>query len=138
MLVTHEETEVEMARTAIMRPIERLAAEHGAAERLGMPVAELRERRAGACSRRELLRRGGLLGAAAVTGPAILASPTRAASGSAPRIAIVGGGIAGLNAALTLQDKGLASTVYEAAGRIGGRMHSDRSGYWADAQVSEF
>ena len=56
----------------------------------------------------------------------------------APRIAIVGAGISGLTAALTLKDKGLAATVYEASPSIGGRMHSDRSGYWADGQVSEF
>jgi monoamine oxidase len=61
-----------------------------------------------------------------------------AAAGSTPRIAIVGGGIAGLNAALTLQDKGLASTVYEAGPAVGGRMHSDRSGYWSNGQISEF
>ena len=44
---------------------------------------------------------------------------------TAPRIAIVGGGIAGLSAALTLADAGLASTVYESSSRLGGRMHSD-------------
>jgi len=54
-------------------------------------------------------------------------------------LAIVGGGIAGLSAAMTLADKGVASTVYEAStDRVGGRMHSDRTGYWADGQVSEF
>ena len=58
---------------------------------------------------------------------------------TAPRIAIVGGGIAGLNAALTLADKGFASTIYEAStDRVGGRMHSDRTGYWSNGQVSEW
>ena len=38
-----------------------------------------------------------------------------------PRIAIVGAGIAGLNAALTLQDAGLSCSIYEASDR----MHSD-------------
>jgi len=42
-----------------------------------------------------------------------------------PRIAIVGAGIAGLTAALTLQDAGLSCSVYEASNRIGGRMHTD-------------
>src|SRR5260370_1215120 len=53
------------------------------------------------------------------------------------QIAIVGAGIAGLNAALTLQDAGLSCTLYEASNRIGGRMHSDAM-TWADGMVSEW
>lgn len=53
------------------------------------------------------------------------------------RIAIVGAGIAGLNAALTLQDAGLVCQVYEASNRIGGRMHSDAT-TWAHGMVSEW
>src|SRR5258708_3113461 len=52
------------------------------------------------------------------------------------QIAIVGAGIAGLNAALTLQDAGLSCTIYEASHRIGGRMHSHAM-TWADGMVSE-
>ena len=129
-----------MARTPLLRVIERLVREHDVAERLGVSPGELRERRAEAgYSRGEFLKRSGAVGAAlVVVGPAAFARSARAAGGSSARIAIVGGGIAGLNAALTLQDKGLASTVYEASDRVGGRMHSDRSGYWANGQVSEF
>ena len=54
-----------------------------------------------------------------------------------PQIAIVGAGIAGLNAALTLQDAGLSCSIYEASDRIGGRMHSDTT-TWADGMVSEW
>lgn len=54
-----------------------------------------------------------------------------------PRIAIVGAGIAGLTAALRLQDVGLACDVYEAADRVGGRMHSE-SALWGDGAVSEW
>jgi monoamine oxidase len=54
-----------------------------------------------------------------------------------PQIAIVGAGIAGLNAALTLQDAGLSCSIYEASDRIGGRMHSD-STTWGDGMVSEW
>ena len=54
-----------------------------------------------------------------------------------PQIAIVGAGIAGLNAALTLQDAGLSCSIYEASDRIGGRMHSDTI-TWADGMVSEW
>lgn len=53
------------------------------------------------------------------------------------RIVIVGAGIAGLNAALTLQDAGLSCTIYEASNRIGGRMHSEAR-TWADGMVSEW
>ncbi len=54
-----------------------------------------------------------------------------------PRIAIVGAGIAGLNAALTLQAAGLSCNIYEASDRIGGRMHTDTT-TWADEMVSEW
>jgi monoamine oxidase len=54
-----------------------------------------------------------------------------------PRIAIVGAGIAGLNAALTLQDAGLSCDIYEASSCIGGRMHSDTT-TWGDGMVSEW
>ena len=51
-------------------------------------------------------------------------------------IVVVGAGIAGLNATLTLQDAGLSCTFYEASNRVGGRMHSDAI-TWADGMVSE-
>jgi monoamine oxidase len=126
-----------MARTPLARAVELLAKEHDAAETLGITPAQLRERHAERTfTRRELLRRGAVAGAAVTVGPGVLASAARAGSGF-PRVAIVGAGIAGLNAALTLQDKGIASTVYEASDRVGGRMHSDRNSYWANGQVSE-
>jgi monoamine oxidase len=131
-----------VARTPLLRAFQRLAEEHRAAESLGIPPAELRGRRQeGAHTRSDFLKRAGVTGAAAaMVGP--LAFAQRAGANgppAAPRIAIVGGGIAGLSAALKLADKGVASTVYEASTeRVGGRMHSDTSGYWANGQVSEF
>ncbi len=41
-----------------------------------------------------------------------------------PRIAIVGGGIAGLNALHTLKKNGLDATIYESSNRTGGRIFS--------------
>jgi len=121
-----------------MRALARLANEHHAAEARRITTAELRERRAEALyTRRQLVERAAAVGVAAAVAPAMLARAARAAGG-APRVAIVGAGIAGLNAALTLQDKGIGSTVFEASDRIGGRMHSDRSGYWDGGQVSEW
>jgi len=130
-----------MARTPLMRALQRLAWEHRAASQLGIEVERLRERgEMPGVSRREFLRRAGATGAAAaVAGPLVFARPARAAA--APRIAIVGGGIAGLAAALTLQDNGFYANVYESSGRVGGRMHSDWQefghGFWANGQQAE-
>jgi monoamine oxidase len=55
-----------------------------------------------------------------------------------PIVAVVGAGLGGLSAALTLHDAGVAATVYEAAGQVGGRVHSNAEGYWRDGQVSEW
>lgn len=120
-----------MARTPLLRALRRLARQHDAADALGIAPAELRRR--GALSRRDFLK--GLAAVSTVAAGTRFA-PLRAAA--APRIAIIGAGISGLTAGLTLQDKGIAATIYEASTRVGGRMHSDRSGYWADGQVSEF
>ncbi|HWX09234.1 MAG TPA: NAD(P)/FAD-dependent oxidoreductase, partial [Gaiellaceae bacterium] len=130
-----------MARTPLLRAFQQLAEEHRSADRLGISPAELRGRRdeAAGLSRREFLKRAVATGAVAAVGPAAFAGAAGAARNSTARIAIVGGGIAGLSAALKLADRGVGSTVYEASpDRLGGRMHSDRSGYWANGQVSEF
>jgi len=83
-------------------------------------------------TRRQVLKMGALaFGALALPG----AGRSRGLSGT-PRIGIVGAGISGLTAALTLKDKGLESTIYEASDRIGGRMHSNAE-LWQQGQVSE-
>src|SRR6266516_5299698 len=110
-----------MARTPLMRALQRLARDRSTAQAMGIEVEELREREAEArYSRREFVKRAGAVGAAAaVAGPAAFARPARGAS--TPRIAIVGAGIAGLSAALRLQDKRVYTEVYESSSRIGGR-----------------
>jgi monoamine oxidase len=130
-----------MARTPLLRKLQALYQDFAEAERSGQPVEQIQEeRRQRAWSRRDFMKAtGATVGAAAFTGPiaAFAASPP-------PRIAIIGGGIAGLNAALTLRDAGYASTVYEASDRVGGRMHSDSpitnpngTSTWANGQTSE-
>ncbi len=122
-----------MARTPLLTKFQRLFEDFSEAEATGRTVGEVQhERLHRGPTRREIIKAGGAaLAAATVLGPA------RLFGASAPRIAIVGGGIAGLTAALTLQDAGYASTIYEAATRIGGRMHSNPT-YWANGQVSEW
>jgi len=126
-----------VARTPLLRHFQELFADFAEAERSGRPVLDVRDERRSGLTRRDFLKgTGATLGAAALSGPmAALASTSRAATPNS-RIAIVGGGIAGLTAALTLQDAGIASTVYEASGRVGGRMHSDTTS-WLNGQVTE-
>jgi monoamine oxidase len=130
-----------MARTSLMRALRKMAGEHQAASALGVSVEEVRARSAsGGLSRREFVLRTGAVGAGlAIAGRAALGTPAFAVT--APRIAIIGGGISGLVAAMTLRQGGYASTVYEGAGRVGGRMHSDwqefGTGYWAGGQQAE-
>ncbi len=55
---------------------------------------------------------------------------------SAPRIAVVGAGLAGLTCAYELSRRGIACTVYEAnADRLGGRCWTSRG--WAHGQTAE-
>ncbi len=120
-----------MARSALMTLLRGLAAVHVEADRRGVAVERVRSELA--LRRRDLLQGVGALAGAAVVAhdrPA-LAAPKQS------RIAIVGGGIAGLNAALYLDDAGYKSTVYEASSVVGGRMHSNTT-TWANGQVSEW
>src|SRR5712691_3662111 len=126
-----------MPRTPLLRTFQSLFEDFDEAERSGRTVeAVQQERRRMRLTRRDFLKAtGATVGAAALSGP--LATLAAAATGGTKsHIAIVGGGIAGLNAALTLQDAGIASTVYEASDRVGGRMHSDTIS-WLNGQTSE-
>ena len=127
-----------MARTPLLRSLFQLSSDHQIAARDGVPVEAVREARERAAAKRGVNRRRFLQGAGAVAATAMLPRRARAAGG--PKVAIVGGGISGLTAALTLADSGVAATVYESsasAADIGGRMHSNTT-FWADGQVSEW
>lgn len=121
-----------MARTPLLRMFESLVRDFKEAELSGRPVDEIQQERRKRPTRRDFLK-----GTGAVIGAAALAGRLPAMAATTPRIAIIGGGISGLNAALTLQDAGIASTVYEASNRVGGRMHSDTTS-WLNGQTSEF
>ena len=126
-----------MARNPLLSRIQELFADFDEADWTGRPIHAIREeRRQAGLTRRDFLKAGGVaVGAAALAPSAALAAIHRAPAAQG-RIAIVGGGIAGLNAALTLQDAGISSTIFEASNRIGGRMHSDTTS-WLNGQTSE-
>src|SRR5262245_28000202 len=121
-----------MARTDLLTRLQQLFRDFQAAELSGQSVIDIQNQRLHITStRRDFLKTVGVTGAIAT-----FEAPASLLAGPQPRIAIVGGGIAGLNAALTLQDAGYACTIYEASNRIGGRMHSDTTS-WANGQVTE-
>jgi monoamine oxidase len=124
-----------MARTPLLRALRCLFRDARLARAHGVPLDALPEVRAAhaddpgrpGMSRRTFLATAGL---AAVV-PRLSAAP------GDPTIVIVGAGIAGLTCALELADLGIRSTVYEASGRLGGRMFTN-TGYWNANQVSEW
>jgi monoamine oxidase len=124
-----------MARTPLLSFFESMSKDHVEADARGVSpervLEERLERERQGISRRAFLR------AAAGVAAGVVAFPRFARAGTPPRIAIVGGGIAGLNAALTLQDAGYASTVYDSWNKVGGRMYSNSS-YWQNGQVTEW
>ena len=129
-----------MARTHLLRSLVRLASQFRVARNSGLPLPVVQERQAAAVAsgQRAVGRRQFLASVAAASAGLALPRPALATPPRQPRIAIVGAGISGLNCALALRDRGLRSTIYEASGRIGGRMFSNNLGYWAGNQVTEW
>jgi len=83
-------------------------------------------------TRRDFVKVGGFAAAAAAL-PAF-AKPANAST--APRIAVVGAGLAGLTATYRLKQAGHAATLYEGSDRVGGRCWTGR-GAFADGQLYE-
>ncbi|MEZ4297523.1 MAG: NAD(P)/FAD-dependent oxidoreductase [Polyangiaceae bacterium] len=69
---------------------------------------------------------------------AALALPGRAHAKTCPKVAVVGGGIAGMTCAVKLFDRGIPCTVFEGQGRVGGRMFSNTSYFGGGSLVSEW
>lgn len=131
-----------------MRAAARAFSAHDEAHRRGLPASEVlceraqaQSARAGGYSRRELLAGGaGLAVGAALAHPALSAA-RRLVSPNAPRIAIVGAGLAGVRCAHMLWRGGrgrrLATTIYEAnPERAGGRCWTLRD-YFGAGLVTE-
>ena len=105
------------ARTPVFAALRRVLRAACAAPREPVPAHERAERLA-ALPRREFIKRSAAGAAMLSLGAPLLASCTR----GRPRVAIVGAGIAGLNAAYILKKAGVLATVYDASDRVGGRI----------------
>jgi monoamine oxidase len=87
-------------------------------------------------TRRELLRDAGVLGAAVAGAGAFGRLAPLARAATAPRIVVIGAGLAGLTAAHRLRQAGLTAQVHEASDRVGGRCWTIR-GAFAQGQLAE-
>src|SRR4051794_10495306 len=102
-----------MARTPLMQSLENAAA--SAAAEQGLPRS----------TRRRFLKTAGAAG----LGLTALGRMSPAARGAAaPKVVIVGGGLAGLSCAYRLNRAGYVAEIYEASTRVGGRCWSGRAG----------
>lgn len=76
--------------------------------------------------RRKFMKTGAAASLAGLVGQSLPLSAVAGSANSEARVAIIGAGIAGLNAAHQLKNAGVNATVYEAGSRVGGRMLSTR------------
>ncbi|NHM33564.1 FAD-dependent oxidoreductase [Neobacillus terrae] len=118
-----------MGHTPILRMLKRAAAEAAQAyekenfEQYGY-------------SRRQFLKGAAVLTAAASVPSFVWNFDTLTAQAAGSKVAIVGGGLAGLTCAYRLKKYGVEANVYEATKRVGGRCWTRRD-YFADHQIAE-
>jgi monoamine oxidase len=126
-----------VARTPLGRMLEEAAAAAGESWARGVDVdVVLEERDQRRTTRRELLRDAGAVGVAALGATAFGRFVPAARAAAAPRIVVVGAGLAGLTAAYRLKQAGYTAAVHEASDRVGGRCWTLR-GAFLDGQIAE-
>lgn len=123
-----------MARTPLTAALRRAFRLAALSQRRGPHTPPLDELVELAYSRRRFLRQSAAVSVSALAAGCRVADPapstgspggtasTPGPGGGAPRVAIVGAGVAGLNAAYKLQKAGITAKVFEGANRTGGRM----------------
>ena len=126
-----------MARTALTSLLRRIHAAHEEAARTHEPVGEVFERQ-----RTRRIRRAEFLAGAAGASAALLGACTSQPAqtvmkaAGAPRIVIVGGGLAGTSCAYKLWQAGVPFTICEANSALGGRTWTLRK-FFDDGQITE-
>ncbi len=115
-------------RTPLLGWLRRTLGETGGSD----PARVRRQSRQALNSRRRLLLQGGAFLAVASGTDAWAATPRR----GMPKVAVIGGGLAGLTAAYELSRAGIEADVFEASTRLGGRCYSDRDTF-ANGQIIE-
>jgi monoamine oxidase len=119
-------------RTPLARRLGEAAAVASEAAARETSAEEILAERNPGLRRRELLAGGaGLAAAAMLSGPV-----SRALAATAPRVVVVGGGLAGLTCAYRLKQSGVNAQLYEASDRLGGRCWT-RRGDFAEGQIAE-
>lgn len=94
--------------------------EHRQATQLPEPIPQSQE----GWTRRRFMKTSAAAGLLGVVGQSLPLSSWAGVKHSEQRVAIVGAGIAGLNAAYQLKKAGAKATLYDASSRVGGRMLS--------------
>jgi monoamine oxidase len=122
-----------MARTPLAGRLRETISALGEARARDLPIEQVVQERT---TRRELLVRAGMVGAAAAATTSVGRLAKAAHGATAPRIVVVGAGLAGLTCAYRLKQAGYTAQVYEAhPSRVGGRCWSDRTSW--GGQVTE-
>src|SRR6266851_2443555 len=114
-----------MPRSVLANVVRQFASINQEARRRGVDLERVIDERQGRrITRREFLGVTAKASFLAGLGDLTAFVKSSAAAGARSRIAIVGGGLAGLTCAWRLKQAGLLATIYEAAGDLGGRCRT--------------
>ncbi|MFD0693539.1 flavin monoamine oxidase family protein [Paenibacillus sp. GCM10027628] len=127
-----------MAKSPFMRQLKRAASIAGESARRNVPVEQVVEEKVQeSITRRDFLKKAALASAVLAVPPSLFNFGAKLVNAAtAPRVAVVGAGLAGLTAAYRLKQAGIQAQVYEASTRVGGRCFTNRTSF-ANGQTSE-